>query len=337
MELSLPDLPGGGPFSVSRWRRQAGERVSAGEVLLEIVSPRFDWDVPAPGDGVFEPVVATGAAVAVGDHLATVGGVDAPAPEPRRRISPLAARLAAAHGVSLGRLPADRRIVRADVLAALAASSTLVADTLVAWTAAQSERAVRVMNAARAVPRGTLTAALDLRAAAASCAAMRPAWQKRESAPLDLLAFVLRGALAALVDVPECNALVTETDVRLRRAVHAAITIDDGVTPRAGVIENAERYNAVGLARRLSLLQPGGATAGGTLSIRVRPALFATDLLFDGQAASLSVGPVVPRAVAAGDAETEIHPVVHVSLTFDRRAVSDAAAQRYMERLATSC
>ncbi|MBI5876352.1 MAG: 2-oxo acid dehydrogenase subunit E2 [Chloroflexi bacterium] len=337
MDFTLSALNGDGPVTVGRWRRQAGERVAIGEPLLEAHSARFDWDIPAPCDGVLETVAASAGALATpGDRLALIRP-DSVATARPARISPLAARMAAAYSLPLDRVPSTGRIERADVLAALAAREAQAADTIRPLTTAQRERAERVARIARDVPHGTVTAALDLSAIAAERAAMQPAWARRERVALDDLAFLVHAAVAALLDVPECNATVTADGVRLHRTVHVAISIDDGTAlPRAGVIANAERYNIVGIARRLSQAQTDGSLEGGTLTIRSRAALLATDLVADGQTAVLNIGPVVARAVAAGEAETQVHPVVHVSLTCDRRAVSDAAAQRFLERLATS-
>jgi pyruvate/2-oxoglutarate dehydrogenase complex dihydrolipoamide acyltransferase (E2) component len=334
MEFSLPRLGGDETVTIGRWRRQAGEHVEAREPLLQAHSARFDWDIPAPGAGVLEAVRATaGAVVKPGDSLAIIRP-DGEEPQRPARISPLAAKMAAAHGVAAERLNgsgAGGRIVRADVQGYLAASASASSDTLAAPSTAP------VARAATGALHETAVVELDLAALAAERAGMQAPWQEHERFALGDAPLLIHAAIAALLAAPELNATLTADGLRLHKRVQAAVTIDDGQSPpRAGVIAGAEQYNAVGLARRMQALAAAGSLDGGTFTVRLRPALIATDVLAAGQTASLTFGAVTVRAVAGADGNVRKHPVVYTSLTYDPRAVTDAAARRYLERLATS-
>ncbi|MDA8331132.1 MAG: multifunctional oxoglutarate decarboxylase/oxoglutarate dehydrogenase thiamine pyrophosphate-binding subunit/dihydrolipoyllysine-residue succinyltransferase subunit [Candidatus Dormibacteraeota bacterium] len=65
---------------VGAWRKQVGDRVTAGETLVEIQTDKIDAEVPAPASGVLSRIVATeGEVVAIGAPLAEMalgGAVD---------------------------------------------------------------------------------------------------------------------------------------------------------------------------------------------------------------------------------------------------------------------
>lgn len=73
---------------VLRWLKQPGEKVSAGEALVELETDKAAMDVESPVDGVLGAIVAAeGADVAVGAKLAEIAeagaATAAPAPRPR--------------------------------------------------------------------------------------------------------------------------------------------------------------------------------------------------------------------------------------------------------------
>lgn len=71
MPIILPDLGAGkSPVTISGWLVDPGDRVEAGDRVVEVLLPGVTFDVPAPAAGVLTRVVApTDAQVAVGDVL----------------------------------------------------------------------------------------------------------------------------------------------------------------------------------------------------------------------------------------------------------------------------
>src|SRR5919202_1554760 len=127
--------------TVLEWHKQEGDPVEADEVLVEVSTDKVDAEVPAPASGTVVKIhAAEGDTVDVGSVLAEIapagdaGGNGAstgataepdppaaPAPPEGTKVTPVAARVAAALGVDLagvhGSGPAGR-ISKADVLAA---------------------------------------------------------------------------------------------------------------------------------------------------------------------------------------------------------------------------
>ena len=123
--------------TVARWLKRPGDAVAKHAPLLEISTDKIDTEVPAPIDGVLlEILVAEGVTVAAGTVIAWIGAPDgvraaaastpahaqlAPATAPgaassspgdddtrpagRPFVSPVAARMSAAHGVDLAQDP----------------------------------------------------------------------------------------------------------------------------------------------------------------------------------------------------------------------------------------
>jgi 2-oxoglutarate dehydrogenase E1 component len=132
--------------TILEWRVKVGEPIRDGETIVDISTDKVDVELPSPATGTLaEVLVAEGDTVTVGQVIARIAvGAPAPASEhapgaapgaeppadtgasPGVKVSPVAARAAAAEGVALGELsgsgPAGR-ITKSDVLAAAAAPS----------------------------------------------------------------------------------------------------------------------------------------------------------------------------------------------------------------------
>ncbi len=137
--------------TILEWRAAVGQQVSEGETIVEISTDKVDVELPAPASGtVAELLVGEGDTVTVGQVIARIAPGAAPSGEHGRarsepapsesapsaagasataapadvKVSPVAARAAAAEGVDLSSLagsgPAGR-ITKSDVLSAAAA------------------------------------------------------------------------------------------------------------------------------------------------------------------------------------------------------------------------
>src|SRR3954451_1005778 len=130
--------------TILEWSKQPGDAVAEDETIVEISTDKVDAEVPAPASGTLTEVLAdAGDTVTVGQIIARMTSGNgakpaktAPKPEPSeirpagdtetirtpegQKVTPVAQRVAAAHGVDLGRVKGtgpDGRIGKADVLA----------------------------------------------------------------------------------------------------------------------------------------------------------------------------------------------------------------------------
>src|SRR4051794_19823000 len=162
--------------TILEWAKQPGEEIAEDETIVEISTDKVDAEVPAPASGTIAEILAeAGDTVHVGQVLArmtTGNGAKPKAPEPMSalrpqgsappppipdsiKVTPVAARIAAAHGIDLAKVqgsgPAGR-ISKADVLAAenggpVAADAQLIKGA--------SAMLARYMDESREVPTAT--------------------------------------------------------------------------------------------------------------------------------------------------------------------------------------
>jgi pyruvate dehydrogenase E2 component (dihydrolipoamide acetyltransferase) len=140
-----------------RWLKAEGEAVTKGEPLMEVATDKTDVEIEAPVSGILRNVTANeGDEIPVGQVIALIAKADevigsAPAAEAApsappaatpvapaqptppgppangvtASITPVAARMAAEHGIDVSRIqPAGNRIQKEDVLAYLASQAT---------------------------------------------------------------------------------------------------------------------------------------------------------------------------------------------------------------------
>ena len=168
--------------TVLEWRKAVGDPVARDETLVEVSTDKVDAEVPSPADGTLaEILVQADETVAVGSVLGRVaaGAVVAPAPggapaaepaeaaEPsapagdgRANATPVAARMASAHGLDLARITGTGprgRITKNDVEAALRTNGGDASAAPAAPAAAAAAPAAARAPGAVAPPPGATT------------------------------------------------------------------------------------------------------------------------------------------------------------------------------------
>jgi len=152
--------------TISRWLKQEGDRVAAGDTLVELETDKITVEVPALEAGVLTARRRNeGDVVNVGDELGeiTAGGAVAPvavapvaavveaAPSAEVKLSPAAARLATEAGIDAATVAGSGRggvVSKADVVAAIAAPAPVAPAPAAPAPAAPA--AAQVAGAARA-------------------------------------------------------------------------------------------------------------------------------------------------------------------------------------------
>ncbi|CAA9484532.1 MAG: Dihydrolipoamide succinyltransferase component (E2) of 2-oxoglutarate dehydrogenase complex / 2-oxoglutarate dehydrogenase E1 component, partial [uncultured Solirubrobacteraceae bacterium] len=174
---------------ILEWLKQPGDAIEADETIVEISTDKVDAEVPSPAAGTMGEILAqAGDTVTVGQVIARMSaggpvsapapevtdtrpGTDAPSPAPAApvdvpdgtRVSPVARRVAAAHGVDLaGVQTPSGRITKADVLAAAEGNGASAAPAAPAAKPAgaqlikgASAMLARYMDESRSIPTAT--------------------------------------------------------------------------------------------------------------------------------------------------------------------------------------
>ncbi len=375
--------------TVAAWLKTEGDSVERDESLLTISTDKIDTDLPCPETGVLLRVcVAEGETVAAGTVLAWVGqageevpdgsppvtdeSVQAPEPSvpqrvPERRpvravgsrtgfLSPVVARLAAEHNVDLDAIQGSGRggrITRKDIERHIVDRSTGTAardpDTAPQpLTPMRAAIAEHMSRSVRTSPHVTTIHEFDMGAVVRHRADHRVAWEER-GLRVTLLAYLMKAATEALLQVPAVNASLTAEGIRQFAEIHLgmavavpgglvvpvvrdtqAMSLEDMAAALAGVTERAR-------AKKLKIEDLEGGTftitnhgAGGSLA--------GTPIIHQPQAAILGFGAVVKRPIVRGsshllpdaDDAIVIRPISLCSLSFDHRLLDGAVADKFM-------
>src|SRR4051794_15333722 len=365
--------------TILEWAVKVGDQVSDGDTVVEISTDKVDMELPAPAAGTITEILAEeGETVTVGQAIARMttspGAAPAAAPEAPAgngasasapaaapslpddaRVSPVAARVAAAEGIDLGAVTGSGpsgRITKADVLAAAnggngaapAAAPAGGATTVLKGGAAML---AKYMDESRSIPTATSFRTVTVTTMDARRKELKNAGQKVSFT--HLIAYAI--ALAAQQDMPVMAHHFAEVDGKPTRVddgqVNLGIAVDvekkDGSrTLMVPVIRDAGRMpfdrfldafgDLIARAREnkltaddlsganISLTNPGGI---GTIASVPR--------LMVGQGTIIATGSIdYPVGLGAIGSVIGAEKVMSMTSTYDHRIIQGAESGRFL-------
>src|SRR5215217_7949487 len=355
--------------TILEWAKEPGEPVEADETVVEISTDKVDAEVPAPASGTIAEILAqAGDTVHVGQVLArmtTGNGAKPKAPEPTTaprpqgsappppmpdsiKATPVAARVAAAHGVDLARVqgsgPAGR-ISKADVLAAENGAAAPAEAQLIKGASAML---ARYMDESREVPTATSFRTLAVTTLDARRKQLKEAGQRVSFT--HLIAYAI--ARAATEQMPVMAHAFQEIDGKPHvldiGQVNLGIAVDverkdGGRTLMVPVIRDAGRLtfpefldafnDLIARAREnkltaddlqganVSLTNPGGI---GTVASVPR--------LMNGQGTIVATGSIAyPVGLGAIGAQIGAEKVMTMTSTYDHRVIQGAESGQFLQ------
>jgi pyruvate dehydrogenase E2 component (dihydrolipoamide acetyltransferase) len=355
------------------WQIGEGASFAAGAVLATVETAKAAVDIEAEQDGVLvRALVDEGSEVAVGDAIALLAGRDEPLadadaeleallgepgaglepPAPDRAatpsrlfMSPLARRLARDAGIDGARLRGtgpNNRIVRRDVVAAIAAEPSAppaVDDVGVPHTRMRAAIAASLVASKRDVPHFYLRGTADVD----KLLRLRADLNSAEGPRISVNDLVLKAVGLAHVREPAMNVMWTDTDVRTfdTADVSLAIATEGGlVVPVVHAVETlrisalaeitadlAERARA-GTLRQREL-------EGGTTTL-TNLGMFGTEefaaIINPPQSSIVAVG-AVRQAAVVRDGQVRAAPVLTVTVSVDHRPIDGVVAARWLREL----
>ncbi len=364
--------------TILEWRVELGGSIKANDTIVEISTDKVDVELPAPATGtVSEILVAEGDTVTVGQVIARIAvgsdaapsapAASAPAPAPQTaipdgaRVSPVAARAAAAKGVDLaavaGSGPAGR-ITKSDVLSAAGGESNGAAATVAAPAAREASSEplrggaaalARYMEASREIPTATSFRTITVTMLAGRRAELKAAGQRVSFT--HLIAYAIARAAQ---EMPVMGTHFAEVEGKPHRIddgqVNLGLAVDvekkDGSrTLMVPVIRNAaaQRFDGflaaydalVEKARtntltaddltgaNISLTNPGGL---GTVASVPR--------LMNGQGTIIATGSIAyPVGLEGVGAQVGAEKVMTMTSTYDHRIIQGAESGRFLARI----
>lgn len=329
--------------TVTRWLKSVGDRVEAGEPLLEVATDKVDTEVPSEvGGTLVEILVPEAEVVGVGTELALVGdgdqvAVPTAAPEPTVPVATVSAAAPA---------PAPVLPVPAPP-AAPAPTVPTAGDRVEKLPRIRRTIASRMLESLQTSAQLTTVVEVDVTAVAGLRAREKDAFHRAAGVKLSFLPFFVAAAVDAIADHPVINSSLDAdcTEVTYHGAVHLGMAVDSEKGLMVPVIRDAAALRIPDLARRIAdladqvragTIRPD-ALSGGTFTITntgSRGALFDTPIINQPQSAILGIGSVVERLVPtrddAGALRIDVRSIAYLSLSYDHRIVDGADAARYL-------
>lgn len=353
------------------WRKQEGDRVAKGEVLLEVETDKAVIELEAAGDGILAGIKAqAGAVVPVGQTIAWIVAPGelppsdaSPTVSARRtaaapvastatistpttastdtRISPKARRLAKEHGVDISRVKGsgpEGEILAADILAATPTSAAAPPEALSSVARLMAERTAQSWTS---VPHFFLARELD---ATALLKAREQALAHLGGVRPTLTDFLVALVGRALAKHPQMNASWIGTAIRQNPDINIAVAmaVKDGVVgaviPKANTLaltEIAAQRSALSERARAGKLRPTD-IAGATFTLS-NLGMYDVDafiaIITPPQAAVMAVGRIADRVVPV-DGKPGVRPMVTLTLSSDHRVVDGARAAEFLNDVA---
>jgi pyruvate/2-oxoglutarate dehydrogenase complex dihydrolipoamide acyltransferase (E2) component len=177
-------------------------------------------------------------------------------------------------------------------------------------------------------------------------AASRQTFEERNGVRLTVTPILVRAAVEALKAYPIINASIDGDSVVYKKDINigVAVALDWGLI--VPVVKNAADLSLSGIAKAVTNLADRARAKkltpdevqGGTFTITnpgIYGALFGTPIINQPQVAIMGVGAIVKRPVVIDDA-IAIHPMVHITLSFDHRLIDGAVADQFLGHVKTT-
>jgi pyruvate dehydrogenase E2 component (dihydrolipoamide acetyltransferase) len=347
---------------VTRWLKNVGDSVVAGEPLLEVETEKSVVEIEAAATGrLAQILVEVDCQAAVGDQVAWIESAEAQSATPstaaiaardgeRIRSTPVARKLAAERGIDLGGIAGTGpggRVQLDDVQRAIDAPHL---PKLAPQSLSSMRRALaRAMSISHAtIPQFTVARSVDwteLRALRREFAARLP-----DSAPnLSVNDFLLQAVARALMEFPALNATFSGDPEAADACVVPASGAHIGLVVAADsgllvpVIHDVERLSLIEIARRrqdcvkhslkgrLKREELDGATISISNLGATGPDRF-TAIINPPQSAILAVGRQ-RDCVVAREGAVVVRPLSDLTLTVDHRVADGRLASQFLARL----
>lgn len=325
--------------TVTRWLKARGERVEAGEPLLEVATDKVDTEIPSLVDGILVDIlVPEDALVEVGGALAVIGEEAAARPAPVTDPEPPVLEQTTA--VVTAQVP-----TREHVSAPVPQASR--EDRVEKLPRIRRTIARRMVESLKTAAQLTTVVEVDLTGVARLRAREKDAFHHRTGLKLSFLPFVVAAAVEALDEHPIVNASVDAdcSEVTYHGAVHLGMAVDSDKGLMVPVIRDSDALRIPQLAQQIAdraesvrsgVIRPDD-LSGGTFTVTntgSRGALFDTPIINQPQSAILGIGAVVERLVPSrgvgGDLQIDVRSMAYLSLSYDHRIVDGADAARYL-------
>jgi 2-oxoglutarate dehydrogenase E2 component (dihydrolipoamide succinyltransferase) len=337
--------------TIATWRKQEGDSVVAGEILVVLETDKVSNELEAPANGTLRILVAEGEEVAIGTVIARVepytdgartSARPSPAPEPVAKpataaipkvVAPAAAP--AAPKPNFTAAPAPRE-----------ASAEPVSDgrtTRKKMSMLRRKIASHLVNAQQTAAILTTFNEVDMTAIMELRKSVQDEFLKKHGVKLGFMSFFVKAVAQALKDIPQINARIDGTDIIENHFYDIGVAIGTEKGLVVPVLRDVDKksfaqieQDIIGYANRaregkitLDDLQGGvfSISNGGTYG-----SLLSTPILNPPQSGILGMHTIQQRPVAL-NGQVVIRPMMYLALSYDHRLVDGKEAVTFLIRI----
>jgi 2-oxoglutarate dehydrogenase E2 component (dihydrolipoamide succinyltransferase) len=350
---------------VARWLKKAGDRVEAGEPVVELETEKIDLEVGAEKSGVLASIARQeGEDVKIGELLAVIDDAAAPAgaaPAPTGGNGSGGPAPAFAVPATAGKPTSVREIAPTSNKIAPAAPAFAVPATAgkptsvreIAPTSRTEERvrmSKRRLTIARRLVEAQHTAAMlttfnevEMTAVMGLRERQKEEFKKQFGVGLGIASFFVKSAVAALRTFPVLNAEIQGDEIVYKRYydIGVAVGAEGGLV--VPVIRDADRLSFARIEQSIrdfaARAADGSLTLedlrGGTFTVTnggVFGSLLSTPILNPPQVGILGLHTIQDRAVPI-DGQVAIRPMMYIALSYDHRIVDGREAVQFLAKI----
>ncbi len=379
--------------TVSDWLKNEGDPVEAGEAVVVLETDKVSVEVTAEQDGVLAKITrSAGEDVTAGEvlgEISTDGAADAvkpaaqstpaatesatvtaakPSPADAQRATPVAQRVADAHNVDIGQVPANGpKVTKQDVQGfisqsqkpappAPAASAPKSAAPSPSTNGSERHDEERVkmsrrrQTIARRLVEAQQTAAMlttfneiDMHGVMALRSRRKEAFKEKYGVSLGLSSFFVKATIGALKAFPRLNAEIQGNEMVLKHYYDIGIAIGAKEGLVVPVLRDADRMSFAEIEKQIREYATQSnegklsleSLMGGTFTITnggVFGSMMSTPILNPPQVGVLGLHGIKDRPVIV-DGEITVRPMMYVALTYDHRIVDGREAVQFLVRV----
>ena len=369
--------------TVGAWIKNEGDQIEAGETILELETEKVNLEVTAPATGTLETVnISEGEIVNVGTVLGTINtelvgktqtqeNINDSNKEPELpdstqtenqeekdiNITPVAKNLADKHSINVDSIKGSGRagkITIDDINAEINKNTPLSSDNNSAIPQESLETKKRITKRRETIAKRLTDAHLntvmtttynevDMSEIMAIRAKYKDSFKEEKGVGLGFMSFFVKSVVQALIDFPNLNSEMRETEIILKNYYHVGIAVasDEGLV--VPVLKNANTLSFSQIEKSIVEMVTKTKTksltiddlTGGTFTITnggVFGSMFSTPIINPPQVGILGMHTIKKKPVVIND-EIVIRPIMYLALTYDHRIVDGGEAVQFLVRI----
>ena len=347
--------------NVAKWRKNDGEQVTQGEVLVTLETDKVSNELEAPASGRLKILTPEGEEVSIGAVIATIDtGVTSPGVPASTSSAPPPASTPAAAPVPVSAPPAPAPVAAPAVAAPAdakpdftppAAAAERVSTESVSegrttrrkMSMLRRKIATHLVNAQQTAAILTTFNEVDMSAVMDLRKQVQDEFIKKHGVKLGFMSFFVKAVALALKDVPSVNGRIDGTDIIENHFYDIGVAIGTDKGLMVPVLRDVEKKSFAQIEKDIldyaKKAKDGKMTiedlTGGVFTISnggTYGSLLSTPILNPPQSGILGMHTIQQRPVAL-NGQVVIRPMMYLALSYDHRLVDGKEAVTFLIRI----